>query len=67
MLEKGIRVNCVAPGPVWTPLVVSSFSSEQNAQYGANVSLTKTSFQPTVRKIVSSKKIRDDFLQFYYF
>ncbi|CAF3545326.1 unnamed protein product [Rotaria sp. Silwood1] len=36
MLEKGIRVNCVAPGPVWTPLIVSSFPKEKIAQFGAN-------------------------------
>ncbi len=38
MLEKGIRVNCVAPGPVWTPLIVSSYSAEESAQFGADVS-----------------------------
>jgi len=27
-------VNCVAPGPVWTPLVVASFKKEKNAQFG---------------------------------
>jgi len=36
MLEKGIRVNCVAPGTVWTPLAVSSYSEEEITQYGAN-------------------------------
>jgi NAD(P)-dependent dehydrogenase (short-subunit alcohol dehydrogenase family) len=39
MLEKGIRVNCIVPGPVWTPLVVSSLSKEESSQFGADVSL----------------------------
>jgi len=41
MLEKGIRVNCFAPGPVWTPLVIASDSEDLNAVFGANVSWRK--------------------------
>jgi len=36
MLEKGIRVNCVAPGPVWTPLIVSSLPKDKSAVFGAD-------------------------------
>ena len=28
LASKGIRVNVVAPGPIWTPLIVSSYSAE---------------------------------------
>ncbi len=33
---KGIRVNGVAPGPIWTPLIPSSFSSQHVATFGNN-------------------------------
>lgn len=32
--EKGIRVNCVAPGPVWTPLIPSTFPQEKVQSFG---------------------------------
>jgi len=34
LLERGIRVNAVAPGPVWTPLIVMSFEGEDSAEFG---------------------------------
>jgi NAD(P)-dependent dehydrogenase (short-subunit alcohol dehydrogenase family) len=34
--EKGIRVNCVAPGPVWTPLIPSTMPPEQVEKFGAD-------------------------------
>lgn len=37
LVEKGIRVNGVAPGPVWTPLIPSSFKGKKAAQHGSNV------------------------------
>jgi NAD(P)-dependent dehydrogenase (short-subunit alcohol dehydrogenase family) len=33
----GIRVNAVAPGPVWTPLIPASFSEQDVAKFGHNV------------------------------
>ena len=39
LAERGIRVNAVAPGPIWTPLVVMSFPGEKNAQFGADTPL----------------------------
>jgi len=35
LMEVGIRVNAVAPGPVWTPLIVSSFPAEQVQTFGS--------------------------------
>jgi NAD(P)-dependent dehydrogenase (short-subunit alcohol dehydrogenase family) len=36
LVKKGIRVNGVAPGPVWTPLIVSSFSKKKVSQHGSD-------------------------------
>lgn len=32
--DKGIRVNGVAPGPIWTPLIVASFTPDEVAKFG---------------------------------
>ncbi|KFY28174.1 hypothetical protein V491_00597 [Pseudogymnoascus sp. VKM F-3775] len=32
-LEKGIRVNCVCPGPIWTPLIPATMSSKAQEQF----------------------------------
>ncbi|HAC58572.1 SDR family oxidoreductase [Parvibaculum sp.] len=34
LAERGIRVNGVAPGPIWTPLIPASFPEEQVATFG---------------------------------
>lgn len=35
LLERRIRVNCVAPGPVWTPLIPSTMGSDKVADFGS--------------------------------
>ncbi|HEX3390662.1 MAG TPA: SDR family oxidoreductase [Streptosporangiaceae bacterium] len=37
LLDRGIRVNSVAPGPVWTPLIPATFDEEKTSQFGAQV------------------------------
>ena len=37
--EKGIRVNAVAPGPIWTPLIPSTMPSERVEKFGSNTPL----------------------------
>ena len=34
LVERGIRVNGVAPGPIWTPLIPSTFPAEQGREFG---------------------------------
>lgn len=36
LVERGIRVNAVAPGPIWTPLIPASFSPERVASHGSS-------------------------------
>lgn len=36
---KEIRVNCVAPGPIWTPLIVSTMPEEEVQNFGGNTPL----------------------------
>jgi NAD(P)-dependent dehydrogenase (short-subunit alcohol dehydrogenase family) len=35
-IKKGIRVNAVAPGPIWTPLIPSTFDAEHVKEFGKN-------------------------------
>jgi len=39
--EKGIRVNSVAPGPIWTPLIVSTMSSDDVKSFGSQTPLKR--------------------------
>jgi NAD(P)-dependent dehydrogenase (short-subunit alcohol dehydrogenase family) len=39
LAEQGIRVNAVAPGPIWTPLIAMSFPGDQVPEFGAETPL----------------------------
>ena len=36
LVDKGIRVNAVAPGPIWTPLIPATFDGEKVQQHGSD-------------------------------
>ena len=39
LADRGIRVNGVAPGPIWTPLIPASFDADRVAKHGGNTPL----------------------------
>ena len=41
LAERGIRVNGVAPGPIWTPLIPSTFPPEKVEKFGGNVPMKR--------------------------
>ncbi|KZD12751.1 SDR family oxidoreductase [Oceanibaculum pacificum] len=41
LMERGIRVNAVAPGPIWTPLIPASFKPEKVAEHGASAPMER--------------------------
>jgi NAD(P)-dependent dehydrogenase (short-subunit alcohol dehydrogenase family) len=38
---KGIRVNAVAPGPIWTPLIPSTFTEQEVATFGSTTPMKR--------------------------
>jgi len=41
LIDKGIRVNGVAPGPIWTPLIPASFDAEKVAKHGQSAPMER--------------------------
>jgi len=41
LAERGIRVNGVAPGPIWTPLIPSTFEADEVAEFGSNTPMKR--------------------------
>ena len=41
LTDRRIRVNCVAPGPVWTPLIPSTFPPEKTEKFGQQVPMER--------------------------
>jgi NAD(P)-dependent dehydrogenase (short-subunit alcohol dehydrogenase family) len=41
LAEQGIRVNAVAPGPIWTPLIPATFPDEKVESFGQNVPMKR--------------------------
>jgi NAD(P)-dependent dehydrogenase (short-subunit alcohol dehydrogenase family) len=41
LAKRGVRVNAVAPGPVWTPLIPSTFKAKKVAEFGSDVPLER--------------------------
>jgi NAD(P)-dependent dehydrogenase (short-subunit alcohol dehydrogenase family) len=46
LVKKKIRVNAVAPGPIWTPLIVSTFDEEKIKEFGSETAM-KRAGQPS--------------------
>jgi NAD(P)-dependent dehydrogenase (short-subunit alcohol dehydrogenase family) len=41
LADKGIRANCVAPGPIWTPLIPATMPEEKVASFGEQVPMKR--------------------------
>jgi NAD(P)-dependent dehydrogenase (short-subunit alcohol dehydrogenase family) len=44
LIRKGIRVNAIAPGPIWTPLIVNAFDAEHLKKFGKDTPMKRAGY-----------------------
>jgi NAD(P)-dependent dehydrogenase (short-subunit alcohol dehydrogenase family) len=59
-IKQGVRVNAVAPGPVWTPLIPATMPAAQVKAFGSDTLFKRTSTTegPSLRMVVSACRRR---------
>ena len=57
--DKGIRVNGVAPGPIWTPLIPASFPEEKVSKLGSNVPPARSTEPDEVAPLLCFSRLGD--------
>ena len=58
LADKGIRVNAVAPGPIWTPLIPSTMPDDAVTKFGKQVPMKRAGRQFTLADHVEVKGAR---------
>jgi NAD(P)-dependent dehydrogenase (short-subunit alcohol dehydrogenase family) len=53
LADEGIRVNGVAPGPIWTPLITASFPEDKVATFGSDVPMKRAGQPEEVANLVA--------------
>ncbi|OPG99436.1 NAD(P)-dependent oxidoreductase, partial [Chryseobacterium mucoviscidosis] len=59
LVKKGIRVNAVAPGPIWTPLIPATFPPEKTEKHGTDTPMGRPG-QPSEHAAVYVLLASDD-------
>lgn len=58
LAKKGIRVNAVAPGPIWTPLIPSTMPEERVRNFGEQVPMQRAGSPPNLLRLLLCWRIR---------